>query len=122
MKIYKQVRYNRSTMNVTNESKGYTIEERIERILNQNEPIKDVTEQIFTERKDGILPEYNPRTDRWDIAIEATDKISKDNLAKRQEAMQTMAENSKKGDKNTSQTEAQSGENSPREQSTSKND
>ena len=32
---------------------------------------------IYTEKKDGVLPEYDIRTDRFEIAIDAIDKINK---------------------------------------------
>lgn len=32
---------------------------------------------IYTERKDGVLPEYDIRTDRFEVAIDAIDKINK---------------------------------------------
>ena len=31
----------------------------------------------FTERKDGVLPEYNIRTDRFEVAREAQDRLNK---------------------------------------------
>lgn len=31
---------------------------------------------IYTEKKDGVQPEYDIRTDRFEIAIEAMDKIN----------------------------------------------
>ena len=31
---------------------------------------------IYTEKKDGVLPEYDIRTDRFEVAIEAMDKIN----------------------------------------------
>lgn len=31
---------------------------------------------IYTEKKDGVRPEYDIRTDRFEIAIEAMDKIN----------------------------------------------
>lgn len=69
-----------------NESKeGETIEMKIERIVNNKEPIKDGAPIIFTERKDGVLASYNIRTDRFDIAIDGMDKIQKSLSAKREE-------------------------------------
>ena len=38
------------------------IEEKVRRIVNNNEPITDGAPIIFTEKKDGVLPEYNIRT------------------------------------------------------------
>lgn len=31
---------------------------------------------IYTEKKDGVMPEYDIRTDRFEVAIEAMDKIN----------------------------------------------
>lgn len=87
MKAYKKPRYGKSQIVQIKEDKGITIEERIERMINNNEPVNDIADTIFTERKDGVMPEYNPRTDRWDIAIEATDKITTDAIARRKELM-----------------------------------
>lgn len=32
---------------------------------------------IYTEKRDGVLPEYDIRTDRFEVAIDAIDKINK---------------------------------------------
>ena len=42
----------------------------------QEEPIKDQVPLIYTERKTGVNLEYNIRTDRFMIAMEAMEKIS----------------------------------------------
>ena len=63
---------------------GETIEQKVNRIVNNNEPITDGAPIIFTERKDGVLPEYDIRTDRWDIAITAMDKVNTDKIARLQ--------------------------------------
>lgn len=63
---------------------GETIEEKVNRIVNNNEPITDGAPIIFTEKKDGVLPEYNPRTDRWDVALTAMEKIDQARKAKKE--------------------------------------
>ena len=63
---------------------GETIETKVNRIVNNGEPITDGAPIIYTERKDGVLPEYDIRTDRWDIAIDAMDKVNMDRFAKRE--------------------------------------
>ena len=40
-----------------------SIEEKVRRILDENEPITDGAPIIYTELKDGVRPEYNIRTD-----------------------------------------------------------
>ena len=55
---------------------GEPIEQKIRRILDENEPITDGAPIIYTDKKDGVKPEYNIRADKWDIAIQAMDKVS----------------------------------------------
>lgn len=55
---------------------GEPIEDKIRRILDENEPITDGAPIIYTEKKDGVRPEFDIRADKWDIAIQAMDKVS----------------------------------------------
>ena len=59
-----------------------SIEEKVRRIVKENEPIEDGAPIIFQEGIDGVKPEFNIRTDRWEVAIEAMDKVSADELSK----------------------------------------
>ena len=65
--------------------KGESIEEKIRRIVENNEPITDSSPLNYTNRKDGVNADYNIRTDRWDVAIDAMDKVSKAKIAQRDE-------------------------------------
>lgn len=62
---------------------GETIEHKINRIVNNKEPIKDGAPIIYTDRKDGVQPQYDVRTDRFELAVMATDHIHQQHLAKR---------------------------------------
>ena len=62
---------------------GETIEKKVARITLTNEPITDTAPIIYTEKKDGVLPAYNIRTDRFDLAIDAMDKIEVERIAKK---------------------------------------
>lgn len=75
----------RSLMNSVEILEGETIEMKIERIVENKEPISDGAPEIFTERKDGVISAYNIRTDRWEIAADAMDAISRSVQAKRDE-------------------------------------
>ena len=66
---------------------GFTIEEVINKALSENEPIGDAVPLIYTERKDGVKPEYDIRTDRFAMAQSAMDKVAQDITARRQEKM-----------------------------------
>jgi hypothetical protein len=62
---------------------GESIEDKVNRIVNNGEPISDGAPLIYTERKDGTRAEYDIRTDRFEIATDAMDKVSKSIVAKR---------------------------------------
>lgn len=77
----------------TNESYiGETIEQKIRRIVNNNEPITDGAPLTYTERREGVKPEYNIRTDRWEVALDAMTLVSKTQRAKREPASDLGAE------------------------------
>lgn len=88
---YKKIK-ERTKLSVNNSCEGETIETKIERIVTQNEPITDGAPLIYTERNQGVQPAYDIRTDRWDIAIEAMDKVNKTTLAKREEKLKIKTE------------------------------
>ena len=69
---------------------GERIETMIERITELNEPIKDGAPLIYTNRKEGVLPEYDIRTDRWEVAIDGMDIVTKTNLAIRENYIQEL--------------------------------
>lgn len=63
---------------------GESIEDKVERIMLNQEPIKDGAPEIYTERKDGVGAGYDIRTDRWEIACEAMDVGERSKIAKRE--------------------------------------
>lgn len=77
----------RSTYNLKSVEtyEGETIETKVARIVQEKAPITDGAPIIYTDREQGVLPAYNVRTDRWDIAENAMDKINKAKIAKREE-------------------------------------
>ena len=82
--INKNIKRN-TDLNINTSVEGETIEIKVERITVNREPITDGAPLIYTERKDGVLAGYDIRTDRFEVAIEAMDKVSKSNQAKREE-------------------------------------
>lgn len=75
----------KGTLKVNQAYEGETIEQKVLRITVNKEPIKDNAPRVYTERKDGVQPEYDIRTDRFEIAIDAMDKVSKSKLASREQ-------------------------------------
>lgn len=76
---------------------GETIEEKVSRIVDNKEPITDGAPIVYTERKDGVIPAYDVRTDRWEIALDAMAAVNATKLAKSREYLKK-AEEPKKGD------------------------
>ena len=61
---------------------GESIETKCARVLESGEPITDTAPIIYTAKEDGVLPAYNIRTDRFDIAMDAYDKITRNSAKK----------------------------------------
>lgn len=83
--MYFKKQKTRSSLKVNQSIEGEPIHEKVRRIMHNNEPITDTAPVVYTQRKDGVLPEYDIRTDRFDVALEMTELMAKDNLAKREE-------------------------------------
>ncbi len=81
--MYKKPTYAKGGLKVNKSTEGETIEQKVERILDNKEPIKDGAPLVYTERKDGVQAGYNIRTDRWEVAVDAMDKVAKAVTAKR---------------------------------------
>lgn len=71
-------------------SEGESIEQKVRRVVENKEPISDGAPIIFTEKKDGILPQFNIRTDKWDIALDAMDKVQASRIAKSKQYMEQL--------------------------------
>lgn len=79
----KQIYYGKTVIKRNESTEGEPIEQKVERVTTNQEPITDTAPIIYTERKDGVQAEYNIRTDRFEVALEATDYIARSYKAKR---------------------------------------
>lgn len=105
--MYKVPQMHRTSLNVNESTQGETIEQRVERMTENREPITDGAPIIYQERADGVNPAYNIRTDRMELAVEAKDKETKGQLAKREKALKDLHEknNPKATEKNENSAE-----------------
>lgn len=62
---------------------GERIEDKVERVTTNGEPIEAISPIIYTDRAEGVKAEYDIRTDRWEVAQGAMDIVSKNRVAKR---------------------------------------
>ena len=76
--MYKKIKPTKTTIKINESVEGETIEMKVDRIVNSKEPIADGAPIIYTKRSDGVLPDYDIRTDRWEqaavIAMNASEK------------------------------------------------
>lgn len=85
--MYKKIKPTTTTIRQYNTTVGETIEQKIQRIVNNKEPITDGAPLIYTDRKDGVQAQYDIRTDRWDIAIDAMDAVDRATKAQREQRL-----------------------------------
>lgn len=79
------------------------LELKLRRLIESKEPIDEnvTVPLVYTERKDGVLPAYDIRTDRFDLAIMAMDAANKMRDAKRWQGTDAPDEITKSADKNS---------------------
>ena len=65
---------------------GQSLEEFLRKAMKGNEPIQATAKITYNDRKDGVLPQHDIRTDRFDLALAATDKIHAAQAAARHSA------------------------------------
>jgi len=81
--MYKITHFRKTQISRPRLLEGEPIELKVTRLIQNKEPIKDGAPLIYTEKKDGINAAYNIRTDRWEIAAEAMNKILASKQAKK---------------------------------------
>lgn len=77
--------FNKTIFDVNESVEGQSIEDKMRNVALSGEPIDNAAPLIYTDKKDGALPQYDIRADRWDIAQATMDRVTKANIAKSQE-------------------------------------
>lgn len=54
---------------------GESLEDKLARMLTNKEPIEATEPMAYSGENDGVAPQFNPRTDRWEIAREAMQNV-----------------------------------------------
>lgn len=55
---------------------GESIEKKIDRMTQTQEPIGETAPIVYTNKTEGIIPAYDIRTDKWEIAQDAMSKVN----------------------------------------------
>lgn len=90
-----------------NSYKAEPIEAKVRRLMNNKEPIGDAnTPLIYTERKGGVSAAHNIRTDKWELAAEAADKVTQSVWSKKDKEDNPEKYKPKEGDGGTEPVQA----------------
>ena len=81
MKTIKNIRINSFPKRTEEDTVGEELITKIKRIMDENEPLTDGAPLIYTPKENGVVPEYNIRTDKWEIAMGAMDRVSEYKLS-----------------------------------------
>ena len=76
MKRIKKIRVNNFAEMIKMIDPGETLIKKCQRILDEGEPLTDGAPMIYTPKQAGVKPECNVRTDKWDIAMKAMDRVN----------------------------------------------
>ncbi len=76
--MYKKNIFRKTELEINDSTEGEPIQLSIERLLNNGEDMEEMTEKglVYTERDLGVIQEYDIRADKFDIAIENTERVT----------------------------------------------
>ena len=83
----KMNKLNATQIEVESGFEAESIEDQVRRMVKNNEPITAISPEIFTNESEGVRPEFDIRTDRFDLALDAMKLIEKQELAKNKEVL-----------------------------------
>lgn len=81
--MYRQQNLPKNTLKGIKPYKGESVEKKVARAMSNKEPLKDKAPLIYTDRKDGVNPDHDIRTDKWEYLVEGHNALAKTKRAKR---------------------------------------
>lgn len=84
----KTAKPHKSRLKINNSYEGNSIEKQVALMLNNKEKIGEDNPIIYTPRSEGTMAAYNIRTDRFEVALDAVDKINRSYNARRENKVQ----------------------------------
>lgn len=105
MKRINKIRVNNFAGMIKMIDSGETLIKKCQRILDEGEPLTDGAPMIYTPKQAGVKPECNVRTDKWDIAMKAMDRVNNYKLTEYLKRETTETPNESDGQKGGEATE-----------------
>lgn len=81
MKQIKKIRVNNFDGMIEYKEEGETLMKKIQRIMDENEPLKDGAPLIYTPKQTGVRPDCDIRTDKWELAMKAMNRVNEYKLS-----------------------------------------
>ena len=97
MKRINKIRINNFERMIKMTDKGETLIKKIQRILDENEPLTDGAPMIYTPKQAGVREDCNIRTDKWMLAMNAMDRVNNYKLNEYLKKGETEAPNTTEG-------------------------
>lgn len=72
----KKVKITYTSRMYTEIREGESIEKKIDRMTQTQEPIGETAPIVYTNKTEGIIPAYDIRTDKWEIVQDAMSKVN----------------------------------------------
>lgn len=69
-------KWNGSLIQINESYEGEAVERELEKLLDGENTLTSSGSSIYTKKADGVLPEYDIRTDRMEIAQDAMGKVN----------------------------------------------
>lgn len=79
--MYHKTTYRTNKLTGNDHFEGVSIEQELEKAINEKKPIEknSISSIFYTRRKNGVLPECDIRTDRWERGQQAMTKVAETN-------------------------------------------
>lgn len=101
MKTINKIRINNFAGMIKMIDSGETLIKKCQRILDEGEPLTDGAPTIYTPKQAGVRADCNIRTDKWDIAMKAMDRVNSYKLTEYLKDGSTEAPTQKEGSEST---------------------
>ena len=75
--MFAKPKYNSTSIRVNTSTEAEHFHIKLQKMIDNKEPIDATAPIIYTARKDGVIPQYDIRADKWDIAMEARSEVER---------------------------------------------
>lgn len=99
--MFRKPMFRQTGMSVNTSYEAEHFHMKIRKMMENKEPIESITPLIYTPRKEGVIPQYDIRTDKFEIAMEARNSIDATITAKVKESVDVKEEPNKEPEKET---------------------